>query len=110
MPNMRNFCLKIVLFVYCYKKQIYSFNKTVYNILMKETPLILLTLQKSKKENRGVITSLVTGFIELANEGISSYSHNERQKALQRAFTAMEKQVNLERNKFFHFKGNVWHL
>ena len=29
-------------------------------------------------ENRGIITSLVTGFIGLAYEGISSYLHNKR--------------------------------
>ena len=80
---------------------------------MKEIPLILLNFQKNKREKRGIITSLVTGFIGLANEGISSYLHNKRQKALQRVFIAMEKWVNLERNKIFSFRrfyGNVWHL
>ena len=35
LPNIRNFCSKIVPFVYYYKKQIDSYNKTVNNILMK---------------------------------------------------------------------------
>ena len=57
-------------FVYCYKKQIDSYNKTVHNILTKEIPLIFLNFQKNKKEKRGIITSLVAGFIGLTYEGI----------------------------------------
>ena len=47
---------------------------------MKEIPLILPNFQKNKKEKRDIITSLVTGFIGLAYEGISSNLHNKRQK------------------------------
>ena len=74
---------------------------------MKEIPLILLKFQKNKKGKRGIITSLVTGFIGLAYEEISSYLHDKRQKALQRAFIAMEKQVKLERNKIFHLEDSM---
>ena len=35
LPNIKNFCMKIVPFVYFYKKQIDSYNKTVHDILMK---------------------------------------------------------------------------
>ena len=76
----------------------------VYNILTKEIPLILLAFKKYKKKKRGIITVLVTGFIWLTYEGISSYLHDERQKALQKAFNAMERKVNLERNKVFNFE------
>ena len=107
LPYIKNFCLKIVPFVYYYMKQIDSYSKIVHNILMKGIPLILPNFQKKKKERRGIITSLVTGFIGLAYEGISSYLHNKRQKALQRAFIAVEKQVNLERNKIFHFEDQL---
>ena len=37
----------------------------------------------------------------MAYEGISSYLHNKRQKALQKVFDAMERKVKLERNKIF---------
>ena len=69
LPNIRNFCLKIVPFVYYYEKQIESYNKTIYNILTKEIPLILLNFQKNKKEKRGIITSLVTGLIDWHRKG-----------------------------------------
>ena len=42
---------------------------------MKEIPLILPNFPKGRKEKRGIITLLVTGFIGLANEG-NSYLHN----------------------------------
>ena len=78
LPNIRNFCLKIVPFIYDYKKQIDSYNKRDYNILMKEIHLILTHFQRNKKEKRGIITLLVTGFISLAYEEISSYLQNKR--------------------------------
>ena len=101
-----------MLFVYYFKKQIDSYNKTVQNILMKEIPLIPPNFQSKKKEKISKIASLVTGFIRLAYEGISSFLHNKRQTALKKEFMAMEKQVNLERKKisFQRFNGNVWHL
>ena len=80
---------------------------------MKEIPLILPNFQKNKKEKRGIITSLVGGFIGLAYEGISSYLHTRRQTALKKAFIATENQVNLKGKKKFHFgrfSGSVWHI
>ena len=43
----------------------------------------------------------------MAYECISSYLHNKRQKALQKAFMAMENQINLEQNKIFHLEDSV---
>ena len=50
---------------------------------------------------------LVTGFIGLTYEEISSYLHNKIQKAIQRAFVAMEKQITSERNKIFHLDDSM---
>ena len=112
LPNIKNFCTKIVPFIDFYKKQIGYYNKTVHDILTKEIPLILPNFPKNRKEKRHIIASLVTGFMGLVYEGISSYLHNKRQKALKKAFMAMENQVNLKRNKILlgRFNGNVWHL
>ena len=68
-PNIKNFCKKIVPFIDFYKKQIDYYNKTVHDILTKEIPLILLNFPKNRKQKRGIITLLVTGFIRLAYEG-----------------------------------------
>ena len=54
LPNIRNFCSKIIPFNY-YKKQVDSYNKMDYNILTKEIPLILLASKNNKKEKRGIM-------------------------------------------------------
>ena len=87
---------EIVPFIGFYKKQIDFYNKTVHDILTKEIPAILTNFPKNRKYKRSTITLLVTGFIRLAYEGISSDLHNKRQKALKKVFMAMENQVNLE--------------
>ena len=107
LPNIRNCCSNIISFIYYYKEEVDSYNNTVYNILMKEISSIGPTLKKSKREKRGIVTTLVTGFIGLAYEGISNYLHNKRQKALQKSFDAMERKVNLERNKVFHLENSM---
>ena len=76
-------------FIDFYKKQIDYYNKTAHDILTKEIPLILPNFLKNRKEKRGIIILLVTGFIGLAHEGISIYLHNKRQKALKEAFMTM---------------------
>ena len=67
----------------------------VYNIVTKEIPFILPAFKKNKKEKRGIITTLVPGFIGWESEEISSYLHNERQKVVQKVFDAVERKVNL---------------
>ena len=104
LPNIRNFYTKIVPFIDFYKKQIDYYNKTVHDILTQEIPLILPNFPKNRKEKRSIIAPLVTGFIRLLYEGISSYLHNKRQKALKKAFVAMENQVNLQTNKIYHLE------
>ena len=91
-------------FIYYYKTQVDSYNKIIYNILTKEMPLILPAF---KKEKTGILTTLVTGFIGLAYQWISSCLHNKRKKALQKAFNVMERKVNLERNKNFHLEDSM---
>ena len=84
LPNIRNFCSKIIPFIYYYKKLVDPYNKTVYNILRKQIHLILPNFSKNKKEKRGKIALLVTSFIGLACEGISSYLHNKDRKPYKR--------------------------
>ena len=85
----------MVPFVHYYKKQISSFNHTVHNILTNEISLILPNLPKEQREKRGIITSVIKGFIGLAYEGISSFLHNRRHKVLHKAVVAMGNKVNL---------------
>ena len=52
--------------------------------------------------------SLITSFIGLAYEGISSFLHNKWQKALQKAVHAIENRVDLQHNKMFHLEDSMF--
>ena len=93
---------KSVPFIDYYKKQISSYNYTAHKILMNEISLIPPNFPKDRKEKRGIIMSLVTNFIGLVYEGLSSYLNDKRLKALHKAFVAKENKVNLQHNKMFH--------
>ena len=66
----RTYCNKIKPFVSYYSKLIHSYNKTAHNILQKEIRLLLPQVSSQK---HGIITTLVSGFIGLAYEGILSF-------------------------------------
>ena len=68
---------------------------------MNEISLILQNFSKVRQEKSIIISLLITGFIGLAYEGISSYLYNRRQKALHNAFVAVENKVNLQCKKLF---------
>ena len=84
-------CRKIVPFAHYYKEQISSCNHIEHSTLMNEISLILSNLPKDRKEKRSIIALLVTGFMDLAYEGISSFLHNRSNKVLNKAVVAMKK-------------------
>ena len=51
--------------------------------------------------------SLITGFIGLAYEGISSFLHYKRQKALHKVVHVMENKVDIQCTKIFHLEDSV---
>ena len=59
------------------------------------------------KQKQGIITMLVSGFIGLAYEGISSFLHNRRHKALHKAVTAMDSKTTIQYNKLMHLKDSM---
>ena len=84
-------CQKIAPYVEFYQRQIEYYNQTAYNILEKEIGLILLTYGKRSKRFIGVILgSLSSGVIGLAFEGISSFLHHKRHKALTKVVNIMK--------------------
>ena len=72
---MKNYCVKIAPYIDYYKKQIHYYNWTAYEIITNELALILPTFSKQGRQKRGIVTSLITGFIGLAYEDISSFLH-----------------------------------
>ena len=70
LTELRSYCNKIKPFVSYYSKLIDSYNKTAHNILQKEIKPLLPWVSRQKC---GIITTLVSSFIGLAYEGISSF-------------------------------------
>ena len=70
--EIKTYCIKIVPYIEYYRKQIEYYNQTATDILRNEIALILPTFNKNERHKRGIITFLITGFIGLAYEGISS--------------------------------------
>ena len=50
---------------------------------------------------------MISGFIGLAFEGISSYLQHRQQKALQKAMHTMNKRANIEQNRVFHLEDSM---
>ena len=73
--ELMTFCKKIEPFVVYYKNLIKSYNYMAHNILENEINLILP--QVPRKQIHGIITMLVSSFIGLAYEGISSFLHHK---------------------------------
>ena len=72
--------------------------------LKNELALILPTFTKQERQKRGILTSIITGFIGLAYEGISSFFHYKRLKSLHKAVHIMENKVDISTTRSFIWK------
>ena len=77
-------------FIYLFENK-YNFTKILENI----------------KGKRGIFTTLISGFIGLAYESISSFLHNSRHKALHKAVKAIDKQAIAQHNKLMHLEDSM---
>ena len=71
--EVKHYCVKIAPHINYYRKQIAYYNQMAIDILTNELALIPPTLPKQDRQKREIIKSLITGFIGLAYEGISSF-------------------------------------
>ena len=94
--ELKTYCNKIKPFVSYYSKLINSYNKTAHNILENEIKPLLPQVSRQKC---GIITTLVSGFIGLAYEGISSFLQRKHENALQRAVNAIGNEASIQHNK-----------
>ena len=106
------YCLKIVPYVEFYKQQIAYYNQTAYNILANEINLTLPKFLVDKRQKRGtIITSILGGIasslIGLECEGISSFLHHKRQKALKKAVHAIDKNTDIHCSKIYHLEDTM---
>ena len=96
LTELRTYCNKIKPFVSYYSKLIDSYNKTAYNILQNEIKPLLPQISRQK---HGIITTLVSSFIQLAYKGISSFLQQRHENALHKTVNPMSNQANIQHNK-----------
>ena len=95
------YCKNIIPYIYLYKHQVEYFEKTVYDILEKDVGLILPRFEdrevkvNQKCQKGQIISALISGFIGLAFEDISSFLQHKREKTMT-AMHTMNKRVNIE--------------
>ena len=70
LSELKTYCNKIKPFVFHYNNLIKSYNTTIYNIMENKIKPLLPQISRQKC---GIITTLVSGFIGLAYEGISRF-------------------------------------
>ena len=105
MVDLMTFCKNIEPFVLYYERLIKSYNNTVHNILENEINLILP--QIPRKQKCGIITMLVSCFIGLAYEGLSSFLHHKWNKALHKAVRAMDSKITIQHNKLMQLENSM---
>ena len=101
-------CQRIVPYVRLYQKQVQYYNHTAYNILQNEINLILTTFTESNRKKRFLSAVLVASeIVGLAFEGISSFLHHKRHKALNKAIKQINERQNIEHNTICHLEDTM---
>ena len=88
-----------------YKRLIKSCNNMAHNTLENEITLIFP--QILRKQECGIITTLVSSFIGLAYEGISSFLHQKQNKALHKAVRARNSKTTIQHNKLIQLENSM---
>ena len=101
--RLMNYCMKIAPYTQLYQRQIQYYNKTGYDTLTYEIGKILPKFPTEKRQRGEAILTSILGpiaskVIGLAYEGISSFLHHERHKALHKAVAVMNKRSNVQHN------------
>ena len=99
-------CKRIGPYVKFYKQQIEYYNCTACKILQNEIGLILPIFTNDKRQKRGIFAtilgSIASNVISLAYEGILSFLHHKRHKAIHKVVKVMEKGTDMQHNRVYH--------
>ena len=105
--DLITYCTKLRPYMAFYKMQINAHIKTAHHILKNEVDLILSKFPVGRKSKRGIFSTIISGFVGLAFEGISSLLHNRRHKALHKAVCVMSSKGDIQRNKLMHLEDTL---
>ena len=104
LAKLKTYCNKIKPFVSHYSNLIKSYNDTVYNLLENEIKPLLPQIPRQK---HGIVTTLVSGFIGLAHQGISSFLQRKCKNALQKDVLAMNNEADIQHNKLLKLDNTM---
>ena len=99
------YCAKIRPYMMLYKMPITTHNLTAQKTLKNEVDLILPKFQTQRRDKRTIFRAIISGFLGLAFEGISSFLHHKRHRALQKAVKMMSIMMDAQRNKLMHLEN-----
>ena len=94
--ELKMYCNRLKPFASYYSKLVDSYNNTIHDLLEnKIKPL----LPNEPRQKCGLITTLASGLIGLAYEGISSFLQRKWESTLRKAVLAMDNESNANHNK-----------
>ena len=101
--KLLNYCMKIAPYAQLYQRQIQYYNWTAYDTFTNDIGKILPKFPTDKRQKCGAILGSILGsiaseVIDLAYEGMSSFLHHKRHKALHKAVAIMNKKTNVQHN------------
>ena len=74
-------------------------------MLEHDIDIVLPKFPANRKEKKGILATVISGFIGLAYEGSSSFLHNKRLKALHKAVKVINRQTTTQCNKLMHLEN-----
>ena len=101
-------CRRIAPYIKFYKQQIDYYNWTAYNLLQNEIGLISPNLtNRNKRFPTTILGTIALKVIGIAFDGISSFLHHKRHKALQKAVNALNSRTNINQNRVYHLEDTM---
>ena len=105
-------CMKIAPYAQLYQRQIQYYNQTAYDTLTNDIGKILPKFLTNNRQKHGsilasILGSVASSVIGLAYEGISSFLHHKRRKALHKAVATMNKKTDVQHNRIHHLEDTM---
>ena len=104
--------MKIAPYTQLYQRQIQYYNRTAYDTLTNDIGKILSKFPTDNRQKCGAILASILGnvaskVIGLAYEGISSFLHYKRHKALHKAVSVMNKKTDTQCSRIHHLEDTM---
>ena len=106
--KLLSYCMKIAPYTQLYQRQIQYYNRTAYDTLANDIGKILPKFPTDKRQRCGAILASILGsvaskVIGLDYEGISSFLHHKRNKAV----AVMNKKRDVQLNQIHHLEDSM---